>query len=69
MRLLNTSTGFFEEFIGANIPAYAILSHTWGDEEVSFKDMTTEPTCRSKKGFAKIAMTYRLANADELQYA
>jgi len=69
MRLLNTSTGVFEEFIGTNIPAYAILSHTWGDEEVSFKDMTTKPTNRSKKGYTKISMTCRLAQADELQYA
>jgi hypothetical protein len=69
MRLLNTSTGLSEEFIGTNIPAYAILSHTWGEEEVSFKDMTTEPSYRSKKGYAKISMTCQLAQADELQYA
>ena len=69
MRLLNTSTGLFEEFIGTNIPPYAILSHTWGEEEVSFKDMTTDPSYRSKKGYTKIAMTCQLANADGLQYA
>jgi hypothetical protein len=69
MRLLNTSTGRFEEFIGTNIPAYAILSHTWDEEEVSFKDMTTEPSCRSTKGYAKISMACQLAKADGLQYA
>jgi hypothetical protein len=71
MRLLNTSTGFFEEFIGTNIPAYAILSHTWSEEEVSFKDMTatTEPLYMSKKGYAKISMACQLAKADGLQYA
>ena len=71
MRLLNTSTGFFEEFIGTNIPAYAILSHTWSEEEVSFKDMTatTEPLYMSKKGYAKISMACQLAQADGLQYA
>ena len=69
MRLLNTSTGLFEEFIGTNIPAYAILSHTWGEEEVSYKDMTTEPSYRSKKGHAKISMACQLAKTDKLQYA
>jgi len=24
-----------------NIPPYAILSHTWGDDEVSFQDIQT----------------------------
>jgi len=28
-----------EEFHGSNIPPYAILSHTWGKEEVSFQDL------------------------------
>ncbi|KAK4143995.1 vegetative incompatibility protein HET-E-1 [Dichotomopilus funicola] len=39
MRLLNVSTREVEEFNGANIPPYAILSHTWGTEEVSFHEM------------------------------
>jgi len=69
MRLLNTSTGLPEEFIGTNIPPYAILSHTWGQEEVSHKDMTTDPSYRSMKGYEKILMTCQLAKADELQYA
>jgi hypothetical protein len=30
-----------EDFVGDNIPQYAILSHTWGkdSEEVTFKDL------------------------------
>lgn len=27
-----------EEFYGDRIPPYAILSHTWGDDEFTFKD-------------------------------
>lgn len=38
MRLLNTSTLEFKEFLGDKIPAYAILSHVWSDEEVSYDD-------------------------------
>jgi hypothetical protein len=68
MRLINTSTGRFEEFIGRNIPKYAILSHTWEEEEVSFKD-TSDPSCKSKKGYSKIAMTCRLAAEAGLGYA
>jgi len=38
MRLINTTTLEFDEFIGTKIPNYAIPSHTWGDEEVTFQD-------------------------------
>ncbi|KAK0710354.1 hypothetical protein B0T26DRAFT_861707, partial [Lasiosphaeria miniovina] len=34
------------------IPRYAILSHTWGDEEVSFEDMA-DGTAKKKAGYAK----------------
>jgi Heterokaryon incompatibility protein (HET) len=68
MRLLNTNTGQFEEFMGQNVPEYAILSHTWEDEEVSFKDMSS-PGYKSKKGFAKISMTCQLAAAAGIRYA
>ncbi|KAF2116800.1 heterokaryon incompatibility protein-domain-containing protein [Lophiotrema nucula] len=37
MRLINTRTHRLEEFIGQNIPPYAILSHTWEDDEVSYQ--------------------------------
>ncbi|KAK7462341.1 hypothetical protein VKT23_007942 [Stygiomarasmius scandens] len=39
MRLLNTKTYHLEEFYGAGIPKYAILSHTWEKEEVTFQDI------------------------------
>lgn len=38
MRLLNTRTKILEEFVGDNIPKYAILSHTWGLEELTYSD-------------------------------
>ena len=37
MRLINIETWDLEEFIGET-PPYAILSHTWSDEEVSFQE-------------------------------
>ena len=39
MRFLNTESMRLEEFHGSSIPPYAILSHTWGKEEVSFQDL------------------------------
>ncbi|THU96845.1 HET-domain-containing protein [Dendrothele bispora CBS 962.96] len=46
MRLLNTSTFKLDEF-DIQIPKYAILSHTWTNDEVSFRDIKrlefTEP--------------------------
>ncbi|KAG4436434.1 hypothetical protein IFR05_008089 [Cadophora sp. M221] len=52
MRLLNTATLKLEEFFGSDIPEYAILSHTWEDEEVSFQEVEL-PSATTKKGFLK----------------
>ena len=38
MRLLNAKTKKLEEFFDKTIPKYAILSHTWGENEVTFRD-------------------------------
>jgi hypothetical protein len=38
MRLINTTTGQFGIFWDTQCPQYGILSHTWGDEEVSYLD-------------------------------
>ncbi|OAL50464.1 HET-domain-containing protein [Pyrenochaeta sp. DS3sAY3a] len=57
------------EYVGRDIPRYAILSHTWGadHEEVSFKDLT-EGVGKSKKGYRKIKFCGRQASKDGLQY-
>jgi hypothetical protein len=55
MRLINATTLKLEEFVNhEQAPPYAILSHTWGDEEVAFQDMADLDTARKKAGFAKI---------------
>lgn len=41
------------ESIRADIPPYAILSHTWEDEEVLFPDVH-DGTANQKAGFKKI---------------
>lgn len=68
MRLINTATGLFEEFITRNVPKYAILSHTWEEEEVSFSDMQKDGH-QAKKGFEKIRMTCKLAADAGIRYA
>ncbi|PMD16093.1 HET-domain-containing protein [Hyaloscypha hepaticicola] len=68
MKLINTSTLELHDFYLADIPPYAILSHTWSDGEVNFQEMSSK-TCSSKKGFAKIAKTCQIALADGLEYA
>ena len=35
---MNTASGFIREFY-SNIPRYAILSHTWDDDEQTFQDL------------------------------
>jgi len=38
MRLINVETLEMKEFFDVSIPPYAILSHTWGSDEVSYQD-------------------------------
>ena len=52
-----------------NIPPYAILSHTWGEdhEEVDFKDLTIGPR-KIKAGYKKLRFCAEQALHDGLQY-
>ena len=55
------------EFTGTNIPAYAILSHTWGKEEVSLQEVECV-TRKNNDGWKKIDFCAKQANADGLRY-
>jgi Heterokaryon incompatibility protein (HET) len=68
MRLLNSTTLKLHEFIGSQIPPYAILSHTWGEEEVSFQDLLAG-TLVEKKGFEKVNRCCEIAAGDGFEYA
>jgi hypothetical protein len=52
-----------------DIPAYAILSHTWGDDdqEVTYEDLT-ENSGKSKAGYQKIRFCGEQAVRDGLRY-
>ena len=70
MRLLNARTLTLEEFLGDNKPKYAILSHTWGnnEDEVTLQD-AMGPRAVEKAGWAKIKYTCDQALKDGLKYA
>ncbi|THU79799.1 HET-domain-containing protein [Dendrothele bispora CBS 962.96] len=53
MRLLNTKTFKVQEFLTA-IPTFTILSHTWGDDEVTFQDIQNLETAKRKAGWSKV---------------
>ncbi|KAI8237908.1 hypothetical protein K4K54_009254 [Colletotrichum sp. SAR 10_86] len=69
MWLINTKTLRLEEFQDYSAVEYAILSHTWGDDEVSFKDMQDFARAKRQAGFVKIATTCELALKEGLEYA
>ncbi|KAL1856497.1 hypothetical protein Daus18300_010654 [Diaporthe australafricana] len=71
MRLLNATTYSFHEYVGGDIPEYAILSHTWGEGEVTFNDMRpgAQPeTWKAKLGWDKIEKCCRQALIDSIQF-
>ena len=69
MRLLHTRTLELSEFDNeASRPYYAILSHTWGDDEFIFSDFA-KPDRRSSSGWRKIAKSCELAAADGWEFA
>ena len=70
MRLLNTKTLKLHRFLGDEIPKYAILSHTWGKDEVLFQDMSKPAEQLAElTGYAKLWNCCAEANANKLEYA
>jgi len=55
------------EFFKSTIPKYAILSHTWEEDEVTFEDLQKR-TSTKKAGYEKIRFCAEQANRDGLQY-
>jgi hypothetical protein len=71
MRLIDVETLQVQEFtgeVGRGVPSYAILSHTWGEDEVSLKDLQ-EGQVDHLKGYAKIKGCCDLAAAEGFRYA
>lgn len=73
MRLLHSREFAFKEFIGRNIPEYAIISHRWSDDEVSYQDFLDkrqdflQGRCRGY-GWTKIAKAGELASQANIDW-
>lgn len=77
MWLINVESLRLQNFVGRDIPHYAILSHTWDEEEITFDMMQELRTAddaraaeiRGMRGFRKIKGTCQLAVEYSLDWA
>jgi hypothetical protein len=72
MRLLkfnDRGTLSLTEDLHENIPSYAILSHTWGEDkdEVTFDDLKQD-SFQAKAGYVKIRFCAEYAKKDKLEH-
>lgn len=67
MRLLNVTTLKLEWYESHCAPKYSILSHTWGDEEVTFQDLT-RGTFSHLQGASKVLQCARLTKREGLTH-
>jgi Heterokaryon incompatibility protein (HET) len=69
MRLINTTTLTIEEF-SDELPEYAILSHTWDKEEISFQEFQLrDQITTAKAGFQKIVRCCETAQLQGINWA
>jgi hypothetical protein len=67
MRLLNTITRKLEEFGGSKTPLYAILSHRWGKNEITFQDIE-RADAEYQVGYEKLRRACSMAAAHGFTY-
>ncbi|KAE8363616.1 hypothetical protein BDV27DRAFT_145991 [Aspergillus caelatus] len=67
MRLIHTERLQLEEFAD-EIPPYAVLSHRWGKEEVTFQDILLSRN-HGTEGYRKVENICKVANQDGFEYA
>ncbi|KAK0737732.1 heterokaryon incompatibility protein-domain-containing protein [Schizothecium vesticola] len=69
MRLLEVRRQRLEYFVGDDVPPYAILSHTWGKDEVLFEHIRdAPPTLMEMDGWKKVHYTCTQARLDGYDY-
>ena len=71
MRLIDVEKKRLEEFIGGNIPPYAILSHTWGanEDEILYEDIEQGNINKSGPQLFKFEECCKQTLRDGLKYA
>ena len=67
MHLLQSSSLELKDFPANQVPPYAILSHTWGENEVLFTDVQ-EGKAEGKPGYEKIQQSCKRAAADGYEH-
>jgi len=72
MRLIHTTTLRFKEFFEPNLPKYAIVSHTWDDEEeVNYQEFLRsqrDESVTGKAGYRKIVQCCKIARGSGSDY-
>ncbi|KAF2179377.1 HET-domain-containing protein [Zopfia rhizophila CBS 207.26] len=76
MRLINTETLKLENFHESNLPKYAILSHTWGKSEITFRELrnlnmsllNARIRIKGKAGYYKITKSCTQALSEGIPY-
>ena len=68
MRLLHARNLTLREFLGATAPPYAILSHTWGAEEISLQQMQAGKASEKTVAYAKLLGTCQQALKDGYEW-
>ncbi|KAH0840416.1 hypothetical protein AYO21_03053 [Fonsecaea monophora] len=69
MRLINTQTYELRQFFNNDTPKYAILSHTWEEEEVLFHHMNNiARSTQNKLGFKKVQGACSLAQSQGYEW-
>ncbi|KAH8664470.1 heterokaryon incompatibility protein-domain-containing protein [Xylariales sp. PMI_506] len=71
MRLLNSRELYLREFLSEDeAPAYAILSHTWGSDEIKLQEWqsVSSPELESREGYHKIINCCRQAERDNIDW-
>ncbi|KAI0423795.1 hypothetical protein F5Y09DRAFT_326375, partial [Xylaria sp. FL1042] len=68
MRLLKVSPLALHEFSESDVPTYAILSHTWGEEEILLEDIRHIEQAKTKRGFEKVHRACQLAKSQGYKY-
>lgn len=69
LHIIDVQTFEFKSYEEDAAPKYAILSHTWGDDEVTYKDMRKyREQAKLKAGYEEIKRCAELAIGENLKY-
>lgn len=67
MRLIHSKDIVLKEFFDERVPGYAILSHTWGDHELSLQVFNSDHA-QQHRGWQKVRDACQLAQSHRLDW-